>query len=97
VPIFVFVLSTAIFGILRLVIYRWIGLENTFPTVYYTPTIVLKLHLKKEKRKICSRLVVVNQGGQNNRNGNLLTLIMKELNFIVEQGRVVTTSNLIKH
>jgi hypothetical protein len=95
VPIFVFVLPTAIFGIWRLVIYRWKGLDYTFPTVYYTPT--NEITFEKEKRKICSHLVVVNQGGQNNRNGNLLTLIMKELNFIVEQGRVVTTSNLIKH
>jgi hypothetical protein len=34
-----------------LVIYRWKGLENTFPTVYYTPTNVLNLHLKNEKEK----------------------------------------------
>jgi hypothetical protein len=32
--------------------YRWKGLENTFPTVYYTPINVPKLHLKKKKEKI---------------------------------------------
>jgi hypothetical protein len=52
VQIFVFVLSAAIFGIQRLVVYRWKGLENTFPRVYYTPTNVLKLHLTKKKEKI---------------------------------------------
>jgi hypothetical protein len=51
VPIFVFVLPTAIFGICGRVIYRWKGLENTFPTVYYMPTNILKLHLKKKKEK----------------------------------------------
>jgi hypothetical protein len=51
VPIFVFVLPTAIFGIWRLVIYRWKVLENTFPTVYYMSTNVLKLHLKNKKQK----------------------------------------------
>jgi hypothetical protein len=49
--------------------YRWKGLENTFPTVYYTPENFLKLHLKN-KKKNCSRLVIANQGGQNNRSGN---------------------------
>jgi hypothetical protein len=67
--IFLFFLPTAIFGIWRLVIYRWKGLENTFPTVYYMPKNVLNLHLKTQKTKICSCLVIVNQGGQNNRNG----------------------------
>ena len=32
-----FGLPAAMFGIWRRVIYRWKGLENTFPTVYYTP------------------------------------------------------------
>ena len=35
---FVFLdLPTDTLGILGLVIYRWKGLENTFPTVYHTP------------------------------------------------------------
>jgi hypothetical protein len=51
VQTFVFVLPTAIFGIWRLVVYRWKGLENTCPTVYYMPTNVLKLDLKNEEEK----------------------------------------------
>ena len=36
--IFVFLdLATDTVDILELVIYRWKGLENTFPTVYHTP------------------------------------------------------------
>ena len=34
---FLFGVATAIFGILERVIYRWKGLENTFPMVYYAP------------------------------------------------------------
>jgi hypothetical protein len=39
------------FGILGLVIYRWKGLENTFPPVYYTPPNFLILQLKNDKEK----------------------------------------------
>jgi hypothetical protein len=34
-----FGLPTKILGILGLVIYRWIGIENIFPTLYYMPSI----------------------------------------------------------
>jgi hypothetical protein len=34
-----------------LVIYRWKGLENTFPTVYYTPPNVFKLEVQNKKEK----------------------------------------------
>jgi len=39
------------FGILGLVIYRWKGLENTFPTVYYTPQYSYKMQLQNKKEK----------------------------------------------
>jgi hypothetical protein len=39
------------FRIWGLVIYRWKGLENTFPTVYYTPPNVLELQFVIEKEK----------------------------------------------
>jgi hypothetical protein len=39
------------FGIWGLEIYRWKGLENTFPTVYYTPTTVSTITSKKQKNK----------------------------------------------
>jgi hypothetical protein len=51
VQIFVFVLTAEMFGIWGLEIYRWKGLENTFPTVYNTPTKFLQLHLKNKKQK----------------------------------------------
>ena len=51
VQIFVFVLPTAIFGIWRLVIYRWKGLENTFPTVYYHVHKFSKIKFEKHKKK----------------------------------------------
>ena len=34
---FVFGLQTEVLGIWEILIYRWKGLENTFPTVYYMP------------------------------------------------------------
>jgi hypothetical protein len=39
------------FGSWGLVIYRWKGLENIFPTVYYKPPNALKLQLKNKKEK----------------------------------------------
>jgi hypothetical protein len=39
------------FGIWGLVIYRWKGLENTFPNVYYTLPNILKLQFQNKKEK----------------------------------------------
>ena len=61
------------------------------------PTNVIKLHLKYKNTRICSCLVIVNQGGQNNRNGKSSNTNYQKIELIVEQGRVITTSNLIKH
>ena len=63
-----FGLPAEMFNIWRRVIYRWKGLENTFPTVYYTPQ-NLKKTVEKRQRKIHSCLVTVDQGGQKKRNG----------------------------
>jgi hypothetical protein len=46
-----FSLPSAMSEIYGLVIYHWKGLENTFPTVYYTLQKVLKLQLKNKKIK----------------------------------------------
>jgi hypothetical protein len=50
-------------GILGLLIYRWRGLENTFPTVYYMPPKISKLQLQNKKEKsavvYCLRIRVV--------------------------------------
>jgi hypothetical protein len=46
-----FALPTSIFEICGHLIYRWKGLENTFPMVYYKPKKCLELHLKKRKEK----------------------------------------------
>ena len=47
-----------------------------------------KITVEKRKRNICSRLVIVDQGGQKSCNGKSSTLIIKELNFNVEQAMV---------
>jgi hypothetical protein len=39
------------FEIWVLVIYRWKGLENIFPMVYYTPQDFFKLQLQNTKEK----------------------------------------------
>jgi hypothetical protein len=45
------VILVEIFGIWGLVIYRWKGLENTFPMVYYTSQ-KINIVVAKEKNKL---------------------------------------------
>jgi hypothetical protein len=49
---FFFCFTSKILGIWGLVVYRWKGLENTFPMVYYTPQ-KFKLQPQAEKEKTC--------------------------------------------
>jgi hypothetical protein len=42
---------TKMFGILGRVIYRWKGLENRFPTVYYMPQEVFETTIEKLKKE----------------------------------------------
>jgi hypothetical protein len=72
-------LSTKILIILGLLICRWKGLENTFPTVYYMPPPKNKIVVAKQKRKICSRLVTADEGGQKNRNGKTITVLFRNV------------------
>ena len=48
---FFFGLVTKILGIVGRVIYNWRGLENIFPTVYYTPKKLKNYSKKNEKKK----------------------------------------------
>jgi hypothetical protein len=52
------VLPVEILGIWGLIIYRWKGLENTFPMVYYTSQ-KFNIVVAKWKRKICNRFDIV--------------------------------------
>ena len=78
------------------VVYRWRGLENTFPTVYY-PLCFFLITVSKENEKILYYIVIVDHGGQKNRNGKSSSTNYQRMDFSVEQGRVVTTLNIIKH
>ena len=44
-----FCLASEMLGIWRHVIHQWKGLENIFPTVYYTPQV---LELQSQNRKL---------------------------------------------
>ena len=67
-------LPTKMLEILGLFIYRWKGLQNIFPTVYYIP-IKFKITVAKQKTKICSRLVTADQGGQKNYNEKTIAVL----------------------
>jgi hypothetical protein len=67
-------LPRKMFGIWGRLIYRCKGLENTFPTVYYTPQKVYKSHLQN-KNKICIRLATVDQVGQKNHNEETIVIL----------------------
>jgi len=53
---FLLQIASAIFGIFRRVIYRWKGLENTFPMVYHTPE-NSKNSSRKLQKKLTARVV----------------------------------------
>jgi hypothetical protein len=48
-------------------------LKIPFPTVYYTPKFK-KITIAKQKKKICSCLVIVDQGGQKHRIGKKIAV-----------------------
>jgi len=68
-----FGLPIEVLGIWGLLIYCWKVLENTSLTVYCPQN--FKIPVVKEKRKICSPLVIADQDGQKNRNEQTIAVL----------------------
>ena len=76
---FVFLdLPTDTLGILGFVIYRWEGLDNTFPTVYYMSQDIY-VAAAKWKINFCSRYVTADHGGEKNRIGKTIAVLFRHV------------------
>lgn len=67
-----------------LVIYRWKGLQNNFPRVYYSPGIFFGISAGKSRKQICNHLATAEHAGQKSHDWKTSAVLFSQRFLLVQ-------------